>query len=208
MDASTTRSYAGQPVTDRRSERRRQFLAAGLAVFGETGYASSSITLLCKTAGLARSQFYEHFTNREDLLMAVYDMINAEARDAVEAATGAIPSAEVAARAEAAVAAYAESIGGDPRRAAVSYVEIVGVSPRVEERRLYQRELWYEFMAGELRKALGPEFEPVGGIRAATTGFVGALMALVHQWSISEPRPALTDLTSVLTRFLIGLMQP
>lgn len=192
-------------MDDRRAQRREQFLAAGLAVFGEQGYQASSITGVCKAAGLARAQFYEHFGNREELLLAVYDLIQSDARRAVGDALAAAGGADVPARARVAMRAYAESIGRDPRRARVSFVEIVGVSDVVERHRVDQRAIWVRFFADELRQALGPDFVPVGGYTAAATGFIGALMALVHQWSIGAAGFDLDDLVSVLTQFLVGL---
>ncbi|WP_249359145.1 TetR/AcrR family transcriptional regulator [Nocardia cyriacigeorgica] len=205
--SGSPRVYDGRPVEDRRAERREQFLAAGLAVFGDQGYHGSSITGICKAAGLARAQFYEHFGNREELLLAVYDLIQTEARSAVvEALTTLDEEADAVTRASVAVRAYAESIGKDPRRARVSFAEIVGVSADVEKHRVEQREIWVEFFIAELKRARGPEFVPAGGFRAAATGFIGALMALVHQWSGAGSRAELEDLVEVLTRFLVSVM--
>ncbi|MFE3194176.1 TetR/AcrR family transcriptional regulator [Nocardia sp. NPDC059240] len=204
----STRKYSGRPVEDRRAERRTEFLAAGLEVFGGGGYRESSITSLCRAAGLARGQFYEHFGNREDLLLAVYDLIQDDARHAVTAAVEVAGTADVRVHMAAAVTAYAESVGRDPRRAAVSFVEIVGVSPRVEQHRLTQRETWVQFFIERMRQSVGPDYVPPGGFRAAATGFIGALMALVQQWSTAEPRPDLADVTAVLTAFLTGLVVP
>ncbi|WP_433578505.1 TetR/AcrR family transcriptional regulator [Nocardia brasiliensis] len=203
--SSSPRVYSGQPVDDRRAHRRDQFVAAGLAVFGENGYRESSITAICKAAGLARAQFYEHFTNREELLRAVYDLVQSDARQAVAAAVTGTDGGDFVTRARAGVLAYAESVGNDPRRARVSYIESVGVSADFEQHRIDERRIWAEFLAAELRRALGPDFVPVGGYPTAATGFIGALMALVHQWSSTEPRESLDDLVEVLTRFLVSL---
>ena len=63
------RTYAGRPVSDRAAERRRRFLDAALAEFSSTGYAKSSVTSICRTAGLSRRPVsYTHLTlptNRE-----------------------------------------------------------------------------------------------------------------------------------------------
>ncbi|MFC9659949.1 TetR/AcrR family transcriptional regulator [Nocardia sp. NPDC127606] len=207
MTASgSPRVYDGRPVEDRRAERREQFIAAGLAVFGDQGYQSSSITAVCKAAGLARAQFYEHFGNREELLLAVYDMIQADARQALIEALSAVVGADPATRASIAVRAYAESIGKDPNRARVSFVEIVGVSAEVEKHRVEQREIWVEFVTWELKQTRGADFVPAGGFRAAATGFIGALMALVHQWSMGGSPAELEDLVEVLTHFLVSVM--
>lgn len=208
MASGPGRVYSGRPVEDRRAERREQFIAAGLALFGEHGYHGTSITTLCKAAGLARGQFYEHFGNREELLLSVYDMIQADARRAVLEALTEAGDVDTATRASVAVRAYAESIGADPHRARVSFVEIIGVSAEVEKHRVEQREIWVEFVTAELRHALGPGSVPPGGFRAAATGFIGALMALVHQWSVAGTPAELEDSIEVLTRFLISVMTP
>ncbi|MFD6397435.1 TetR/AcrR family transcriptional regulator [Nocardia sp. NPDC060249] len=204
--SGSPRVYNGRPVEDRRAQRREQFIAAGLAVFGEQGYQGTSITMVCKAAGLARAQFYEHFGNRELLLLAVYDMIQADTRRAVIEALAEAGDADAATRARIAVRAYAGAIGMDPHRARVSFVEIVGVSADVEKHRVDQREIWVEFFTAELKRTRGPGFVPAGGFRAAATGFIGALMALVHQWSINGSGAELEDLVEVLTRFLISVM--
>ncbi|MFI6366092.1 TetR/AcrR family transcriptional regulator [Nocardia sp. NPDC050630] len=203
---SSSRMYDGRPVAARRARRREQFLAAGVEVFGESGYQNSSITALCRAAGLARSQFYEHFGNRDDLLIAVYDQIQTEARQAVTAAMAA--TGDAVGLAQAAVRAYAESIGRDPRVARIAHVEVVGVGERVEQRRLEQRALWMDFFENQMRRTLGPDFEPPGGFHTAVIGYFGALLALVHQWSTGDEQTDLAGITEVLTRFLISLMTP
>ncbi|WP_067829254.1 TetR/AcrR family transcriptional regulator [Nocardia inohanensis] len=206
MTAGTSgRVYGGQLVQQRRSERRQQFLAAGLEVFGEAGYPASSIKSLCQAAGLARAQFYEHFHNREDLFIAVYDLIQDQARQAAEAASAQSAGESATERVRAAVGAYAESVGRDPRRARIAFVECIGISERVEQHRIGQRLVWSRFMESEMRKAFGPDFVPTGGFTAATTGFIGALMALVHQWSSASSDSGLSDIIDVLTRFLLSL---
>lgn len=200
------RVYSGRPVEDRRAERRRRLIAAGLSTFGEHGYQETSITMLCQVAGLARAQFYELFGSREQLLLAVYDMIHSDARQAVAEALSTTEDPEVAGRARVAVRAYAESIGTNPHRARVSFIEIVGVSAEVEKHRIQQRQVWMGFFIKELKRVRGSDLPPAGGYKAAATGFIGALMALVHQWSIDGTRAELDDLIEVLTRFLISVI--
>lgn len=202
------RTYDGQPVADRRSERRQRFLDAGVAVFGGNGYQGSSVAGICAAAGLARSQFYEQFANREELMLAVYDMIRTDTRNAVAAAVAKSGQRSLADRVRAAIAAYVASIGQDPRRAAISFVEIVGISPDVERHRIKRRVEWAQFFVDELTAVVGGEVEPPGGYELIATGFIGALMSLVHQWSTSTPRTDLTELTEVLVGFLSGFLRP
>jgi AcrR family transcriptional regulator len=48
-------------------------LHAGLQVFGTYGYANTSISDVCRAAGVTTRHFYEEFASREALLIATYD---------------------------------------------------------------------------------------------------------------------------------------
>lgn len=200
------RRYRGEPIDLRRARRRQQFIEAGLTVFGDTGFQQSSITEVCRVAKLARGQFYEHFGTREGLLLAVYDFVQDDARNAVTEAIAAIPVRDAAGRAHAAVHAYAQSVGADPRKARISHVEIVGVSAHVEQHRIEKRQQWVKLFQEELTAMFGPEYIPVGGFQIAAMGVIGALMAMVSQWSTAPSQSSLDDITAVLTRFLVGLI--
>jgi AcrR family transcriptional regulator len=193
-------------VAARKAERRSQFLDAALTVFTEKGYARSSVADVCAAAGLARSQFYAEFASREDLLLALYDRIQSDARDAMVSALAEVASSDLRELAAAAMAAFVESVGGDPRRAQISFVDIVGVSPRVEQHRLDQRVVWRGFFESTLRGVVGDGFVPPGGYEMASTAFIGALTALVHQWSTTDPRPPVGGLIDVMTTLLNALV--
>lgn len=199
------RHYGGRSVAARKAERRSQLLDAALTVFTEKGYAATSVADLCAAAGLARRQFYDEFTGREELLLSLYDQIQLDARIAVIAAVTREPSDDIRDKAVAAMGAFAESIGSDPRRAHVSYIDIVGVSAQVEQRRIDQRAVWATFFETTIREFIGEDFVPPGGYQWAATAFIGALTALVHQWSTTDPRPPVTVLIEVMASLLNGL---
>ncbi|MGC0362463.1 AcrR family transcriptional regulator [Rhodococcus sp. 27YEA15] len=201
------RYYGGKPVASRRAERRSLFMDAALDVFTGRSYARSSVADVCSAAGLARRQFYEEFSSREDLLIALYDGIQSEARAAMSAALTRETSGELRALVKAAITAFVESIGQDPRRAQIVFVDIVGVSPRVEEHRIEQRSIWVEFFEATVRGSVGIDFVPPGGYALASTAFIGALTALIQQWSIADPRPPVADLADLMTTLLEALIR-
>ena len=58
----------------KRSLRKRERLkAAGLALFGEKGYAGTSIGEVARRADLAIGGFYQHFRSKRQLLMVLMD---------------------------------------------------------------------------------------------------------------------------------------
>jgi AcrR family transcriptional regulator len=203
-----TRTYGGQSMAVRRAERRAKFIEAGLSVFSAKGYASSSVADICSEAGLARSQFYAEFGSREDLLLGVYDAIQDASQTAVvDALEREGADAEQALLTAAAMAALVRSVGDDPRRARIVFVEMIGVSSRVEKHRAQRRALWAEFIAATIAERSEGDFTPPGGYALATTAFLGALTELVHTWSTSDPRPPIDDLIAVITAVLNALVR-
>ncbi|MFH5231720.1 TetR/AcrR family transcriptional regulator [Antrihabitans spumae] len=204
----TERSYGGRSVTDRRAERRARFIDGAVTVFSDKGYAKSSITDICASVELSRRQFYEEFGSREDLLIAVYDKIQDDARAALVAALEGSTSTDPSELATAVMTAYVESVGGDARRAKIAFVEIVGVSERVEQHRFERRTNWIQLYEAATHALFGGiENPPRGGSAMSAIAFIGAVNGLVHQWTIVEPKAPIADLVEVLSRVLLGLVK-
>ena len=89
------RRYGGADPTQRRERRRAALIAAGLDAFGTDGYANVSVKGICDLAGLTQGYFYESFTDRAALLVAVYDdcvdFVRAATVDAAAEIAGAAP---------------------------------------------------------------------------------------------------------------------
>ncbi|MFD0362707.1 hypothetical protein ACFQZZ_14785 [Nocardia sp. GCM10030253] len=66
-------------------------------------------------------------------------------------------------------------------------------------------ENWGQWLA-DLARAAAVAQVPLGGWRRATTVFIGAVDATVHQWSLDDPRPSIADPVDVLTTILRALM--
>lgn len=129
--AESGRRYRGVSEEVRRTERRQRFIEAGLDVFGGRGYHSSTVRSICASAGLTERYFYESFENSEDLLCAVYHACVQRLREHMLAALIEVPKEpELMAR----IALYQvfECVREDPRLARILFVEILGVSHRVD----------------------------------------------------------------------------
>ncbi|WP_067840254.1 TetR/AcrR family transcriptional regulator [Nocardia lijiangensis] len=200
-------SYAGQSVAERQVERRALFFDAALTVFAEKTYAHSSVTDICAVAGLSRRQFYEQYTDREELLVEVYDRIHEQARDAVAQALVTAGATEPRVLTDVAIRAYIEAVVGDIRKAKVAFVEIVGVSEAVERHRAEVRDRWGAVVEAAAASLPGVRTPP-GGWRVAMAAFIGAVNGLVHQWSLDDPRPPVDVLVDVLTTLLTALALP
>lgn len=112
------RIWAGTTLADRRATRRRQFIDAGLELLGSDGTAAVSVRAACRTARLTERYFYENFADRDALLLAVYESVAEEARDALVDAVAAAPQ-RTEDLVRAAVTAFVELIIDDPRKGTV-----------------------------------------------------------------------------------------
>ncbi|AZG46879.1 hypothetical protein D7316_03484 [Gordonia insulae] len=181
-------------------------MAAGLEVFGTQGYAGGTVSAICAEAGLSRRQFYELFEGREDLLIAVYDMIHAEARMAVLAAffDVDVPEPRIEDRTRPAVTAFFDSVATDPRRMRIAFIEVGGVSARVESHRVQSRGEWTAFFssaADEFADLSGSEF----GFDYEAAAFIGAMTEAGHLWASSTRRPDRDTVVDMLVAIILSL---
>ncbi|MDN0197796.1 TetR/AcrR family transcriptional regulator [Streptomyces sp. S.PNR 29] len=204
-----TGRYGGKSAEERQAERRRRFLDAALQLFGGSpGYRGTTVAALSEAAGLSTRQFYEEFRTLEDVLAALHLQVNDWAEEAVvEAAAGAadLPLTE---RATAIFRAYAANVTGDPRRIRITFVEIIGVSPRLEEQRLARRASWVDLICTEARAAAARGEAAPRDYRIAATAFIGSVNGLLHDWSAGWVDATLDEVVDELVRQLVGILRP
>jgi len=202
------RQYGGRAVAERKAERRTRFLDAATRLFAEHGYSDCSLAELCAAAGLSKRQFYEEFETREDVLVAAYDRVQDEAVDAVVAAlVAAGVNAEPHVTMTALLTAYLGAIGADPWRAKLAFVEVVGVSERMERHRRQRRHRWGEM----LEVAVVPRIVAGGRVRGgpglAAAALIGAVNGLTGEWLLSDPRPPIAELVELLVPLAASLIE-
>jgi AcrR family transcriptional regulator len=86
------RDYDGKTAAERVAERRAKLVDAGIELFGEHGYAGTSIRAVLRQAGLRDRYFGESFADLDALLAAAYvELIDEEvaaSRAAIESTSG------------------------------------------------------------------------------------------------------------------------
>lgn len=128
------RRYSGMDAADRTLRRRASLLDAALELFGTQGYLATSVKDLCTQAELTERYFYESFPRREDLLLDVYSGL-AERLFTLTIAAMDTAGEDRLVRARLGLEAFIRFLLEDPRRARVVLIEVVGVSPAVEDSR-------------------------------------------------------------------------
>ncbi|MCD0450515.1 TetR/AcrR family transcriptional regulator [Actinocorallia sp. API 0066] len=118
MKPQRTRTYRGVPAEERRALRRAALMEAGFELLGTRGWAATTVRGVCALAGLNDRYFYESFSDRDTLLLAIVDAQAAEGTARILAAAEAAP-ASMPELARAAVTATVDFLVADPRRAHV-----------------------------------------------------------------------------------------
>jgi AcrR family transcriptional regulator len=99
------------------------------------GYADATAEAIAREAGMSKATFYEHFANKEDCILALFDaaidVVLEAMRHAGEEHAGEDPHARI----HAAVGAFLNVLAGFPDEAQTLLVEIIGAGPRAMERR-------------------------------------------------------------------------
>ncbi|WP_128435643.1 TetR/AcrR family transcriptional regulator [Streptomyces cyaneus] len=204
-----TGRYGGKSAEERQAERRRRFLDAALQLFGGSpGYRGTTVAALSEAAGLSTRQFYEEFRTLEDVLAALHLQVNAWAEEAVLAAVAGAENLPLVERVTEIFRAYAANVTSDPRRIRITFVEIIGVSPRMEEQRLARRAGWVELVCAEAAAAVSRGEAAPRDYRLAATAFIGSVNGLLHDWSAGWVDATLDEVVDELVRLLLGILQP
>lgn len=214
--------YGGVSAQQRREQRHAALIDAGLELFGTLGYPNVPVKMICDEAGLTQRYFYESFTDREALLNAVYrscfeDLRDAAATAALEyltevpdvVAEGAVPEEHIRPLARAAFGALLSTLTTDRRRARVILIEVVGVSPALEQLRIGAIHQWAELIIG-----FGAPGSSDPMHRLAAIGLVGAITQLLVDWQMAQVSPISPDagpelftvdaIHDVITEMLVG----
>ncbi|MFJ8843134.1 TetR/AcrR family transcriptional regulator [Streptomyces cyaneofuscatus] len=116
------RSWGGTKLTDRRAARRTILLDTAERLAGEEGCAAVTVRSVCRQARLTDRYFYESFAGRDDLLLAAFERVADEARNALEKAV-ALSGPPLEVRARAAVAAFVALVLDAPHKGRLLLLE-------------------------------------------------------------------------------------
>ena len=124
------------PLEVRQDRQRARLFAAASAVFARNGFADATAEAIAREAGMSKATFYEHFGNKEECILALFDA----AIDVVIEGDRRRPRATTAdespqGRVGASVRAFLDVVDAFPDQAQTLLVEIIGAGPRAAERR-------------------------------------------------------------------------
>lgn len=205
VSSPRTRVYAGQSAQEREAERRDRLISAALEIFGTAGYAATSADVVCKAAKVSTKHFYQLYANKEDLLLDLYAVITSGSFAAAAASLEETADEHFTVQLTTGIRAYLQPILADPRVARVAFVEIVGVSSRVEEKRLGFRDGIIGLFESEGAKAVARGEVSPRNFRFLALCFNGAANVVVHDWSLDAKHAAAESLLDDLCQVAVEL---
>jgi AcrR family transcriptional regulator len=196
------------PLEVRLGVQRSRLLSSAATVFARDGYANASAEAVAREARMSKATFYEHFANKEECILALFDEASAAVRAAMESAVEGVDHYDsyeqrVRSRLEAVLAV----IDAFPAQSKTLLVEVIGAGPRATARRDAVLDTFADFLVAD-NAAHAPKYgAPRFRTRDDAFAVIGAIAELIgRQLRTGEPARA-TDLADVMARVLLGTLE-
>jgi AcrR family transcriptional regulator len=204
---STPRGRHAPPLEVRKDRQRRRLFAAAAAVFARSGFAEATAEAIAREAGMSKATFYEHFDNKEDCIIALFDAAIAVLVEAMRAAGESHLGQPPVERIQATVSALLGALADFPDEAQTLLVEIVGAGPRAMARRdaALDEVARYidEVNVADAERGAAPRL----GSPHDSFAVVGAFVELASR-QLRTGRPAdIRELEPVVQRLVLGLIR-
>jgi AcrR family transcriptional regulator len=181
------------PLHVRQDQQRRRLFSAAASVFARVGYAEATAEAIAREAGMSKATFYEHFNNKEDCIVALFDAAIEVIIGGMRAAGEANRDADPPTRIRATTGAFLKALRDFPDEAQTLLVEIVGAGPRAMARR---------------DKALDAVAQYIDDFnrRDHAYAIMGAVVELASR-QLRTGRPSdMAELEPIVERFTMGLL--
>jgi AcrR family transcriptional regulator len=194
------------PLEVRQDRQRARLFAAASAVFARTGFADATAEAIAREAGMSKATFYEHFGNKEECILALFDAAIDVVVEGIATAArdhgGETPQGRVGAS----VGAFLAVIDAFPDQAQTLLVEIIGAGPRAAERRDAALSRVAEYIdeanrtdaeAGIVERLASPH---------DSFAIVGAIVELASRQLRTKEPEDIRELEPVIQRLVLGLV--
>ena len=121
---SVPRGRHAPPLEVRLEVQRTRLLEAAAEVFARSGYAEASAEAISREAGMSKATFYEHFANKEEAILALFDQATEVVLGRMAQATSSSPDLEERVRSR--LHAFVQALAEYPAASQTLLVEIIG----------------------------------------------------------------------------------
>jgi AcrR family transcriptional regulator len=202
---SVPRGRHAPPLEVRLEVQKQRLFDAAAIVFSRVGYADASAEAISREAGMSKATFYEHFANKEECLVALFQHASKAVLGVlVDAARRAGPDYQD--RHRAGLRAILEIVEANPSIAQAILVETVGAGPRVAELRDHALNTIAQVMYAETVRGAERGGGPAFASADEAFAIVGATFELVSRQLRTGQPERLLDLEPLVQRLILGLL--
>jgi AcrR family transcriptional regulator len=194
------------PLEVRKGVQRHRLLAAASLLVAREGYARVSAEGIARAAGMSKATFYEHFANKEECVLALFDEsvteLMRELGDGAE--RGPFAGYDELVRRNA--RAFLTTLAEHPDATRTLLVEVAGASPRLAARRDNMLEAFAEGLVRDNARNAPAYGAPLFASRDDAYAVVGGIVELVARRLRAGDLGALADLEPVIVRLVLGTL--
>lgn len=168
----------------RHLERRTRLIEAAVELLGTIGATDTTVTAVCATSRVTTRYFYQHFADRDALLRAVFEQLNARLSEVLVAA---VPptSATAEGLALSPLRALVDTIKNDRKLARIVFIESA-TEPTLRQLRSEFQASLADLALQQTRLHLKLSDSAVGVAHLAATLGVGGLFEVFRRWLDGE----------------------
>jgi AcrR family transcriptional regulator len=203
---SIPRGRHAPPLEVRLTVQRRRLFEAAAAVFARLGYAEASAEAISREAGMSKATFYEHFANKEECLLALFDQAAADVIREMGAVSEGDDFADYEQRVRAGIRAFLGTLERHPDSAYTLIVSILGAGPRAAERRDAILERFAETIFRDNARYAPRYGAPTFATRDDAFAIVGAVTELVARHLRAGRAHEVLELEPVILRLVLGAL--
>jgi AcrR family transcriptional regulator len=203
---SVPRGRHAPPLDVRLGVQRRRLFQAAAAVFARVGYAEASAEAISREAGMSKATFYEHFANKEECILALFDEAALEVSRSMAAAAQSRTYDSYDEHVEAGARAFLDTLAAHRNSAQTLLVGIIGAGPRAAARRDAILEAFADSLHRDNARTAPRYSAPTFASHDDAFAVIGASVELVSR-HLRTGRPAeASALAPVITRLMLGVL--
>ena len=194
------------PLEVRLTVQRRRLFEAAATVFAKRGFADATAEAISREAGMSKATFYEHFANKEEAILALFD----------EAATEVMRQMALASeqRSETypehlarGTRAFLRTLADWPDAAQTLLVEIIGAGPRATERRDAILDAFADAIYRDNERTAPAYGAPTFASRDDAFACIGAIVELASRQLRTRDPADIGELEPVIDRLMLGILE-
>ena len=203
---SVPRGRHAPPLEVRLEVQRTRLFEAAAAVFARVGYAEASAESISREAGMSKATFYEHFANKEECLLALFDEASAQVIAEMAQASEQGDFASYEDRVRAGVRAFLGTLVANPDSAYTLIVSILGAGPRAAARRDAILATFAETIYRDNARFAPAYGAPTFAGLDDAYAIVGAVVELAARHLRAERERDVRELEPVISRLILGTL--